>query len=566
MSPCTKSYFSLALAFSISSILLVLPLLDSVQYHRHVSLQNFGWGFAYWNFNEFNTIPYNKYNTVLKKNTHGKKYSVKRKFLNIQDYTNSGSSSSLNFQRDQIQYLITSTSTKSYLKKIHFPSSRNTKLDVSSSSNSDGKSTIKFDYKIDYYAVLKIDSNASKEEIKRSYRRLALKTHPDTAGNSDEEKEKKSLDFIRINQAYEVLSDEQTRAKYDKARKLFEMYGSPSSSNKSTSNRYNSDFKSRSGSTSSKSYADYFNDYTTKQKDYEDAYDTGGDSFGKIFSDFWKSINEDEGESENDFDYDGKGVVEDFVDFLERKTYRNSAKRESKNKKDEKSVSSSTTSRANASRSRTKSSFIDDIYTDDDDLLYNGTLEELLLEIENTQYLIQRLKEKATLFKGELLQAELKVKEVTQGEKDNKKSYSDVIEERINAEEKVAGLKAKIDNIDKYINTSKKRLDKLEKRHKERDASAAKGTRPRSSDATDTTSNTQRKDYSSNSSRSYNNNMKNDDNTKAKSPSFDNYNNRPNEEKANQTKQIKNLSSKDALQKLKVDEELDKLKKKMGLK
>jgi curved DNA-binding protein len=63
----------------------------------------------------------------------------------------------------------------------------------------------------DYYKILGVDKNASKEDIKKSYRKLAMKYHPDhTKGNkSDEEK------FKKISEAYAVLSDPEKRKQYD---------------------------------------------------------------------------------------------------------------------------------------------------------------------------------------------------------------------------------------------------------------------------------------------------------------------------------------------------------------
>ncbi len=60
----------------------------------------------------------------------------------------------------------------------------------------------------DYYNILGVDRNASQEEIKKAFRKLAHKYHPDKEGG-DEEK------FKEINEAYQVLSDEKKRAQYD---------------------------------------------------------------------------------------------------------------------------------------------------------------------------------------------------------------------------------------------------------------------------------------------------------------------------------------------------------------
>ena len=64
----------------------------------------------------------------------------------------------------------------------------------------------------DYYELLEVSREASGEEIKKSYRRLAMKYHPDR-NPGDQEAE---LHFKEINEAYEVLKDEQKRAAYDR--------------------------------------------------------------------------------------------------------------------------------------------------------------------------------------------------------------------------------------------------------------------------------------------------------------------------------------------------------------
>ena len=66
--------------------------------------------------------------------------------------------------------------------------------------------------KRDYYEILGVSRNASAEEIKKAYRRLALKYHPDRNPTNRKEAEEK---FKEISEAYEVLSDSQKRAKYD---------------------------------------------------------------------------------------------------------------------------------------------------------------------------------------------------------------------------------------------------------------------------------------------------------------------------------------------------------------
>lgn len=62
-----------------------------------------------------------------------------------------------------------------------------------------------------YYETLEVSPGATSDEIKRSFRHLALKYHPDKNRNSEESKQK----FMKIVEAYEVLSDDQTRRNYD---------------------------------------------------------------------------------------------------------------------------------------------------------------------------------------------------------------------------------------------------------------------------------------------------------------------------------------------------------------
>ncbi len=64
----------------------------------------------------------------------------------------------------------------------------------------------------DYYKILGIDKGASKEEIKRAFRKLARKYHPDV--NPDEAKSGEK--FKKINEAYSLLSDDKKREMYDK--------------------------------------------------------------------------------------------------------------------------------------------------------------------------------------------------------------------------------------------------------------------------------------------------------------------------------------------------------------
>lgn len=70
----------------------------------------------------------------------------------------------------------------------------------------------------DYYKILGVDKGASDDEIKKAYRRLAHKHHPDKSGG-DEAK------FKEINEAYQVLSDKTKRSQYDQFGQTFNQSG-----------------------------------------------------------------------------------------------------------------------------------------------------------------------------------------------------------------------------------------------------------------------------------------------------------------------------------------------------
>lgn len=64
----------------------------------------------------------------------------------------------------------------------------------------------------DYYKVLGVDKSASEQEIKKAYRKAALKSHPDKGGSEEE--------FKKISKAYEVLSNPELKNRYDRGEDL----------------------------------------------------------------------------------------------------------------------------------------------------------------------------------------------------------------------------------------------------------------------------------------------------------------------------------------------------------
>lgn len=73
----------------------------------------------------------------------------------------------------------------------------------------------------DYYKILGVDKNASDDEIKKAYRKLAHQHHPDKQGGD-------AVKFKEINEAYQVLSDKAKRQQYDQFGQTFEQRGAGS--------------------------------------------------------------------------------------------------------------------------------------------------------------------------------------------------------------------------------------------------------------------------------------------------------------------------------------------------
>ena len=65
--------------------------------------------------------------------------------------------------------------------------------------------------KKDYYDVLGVSKSANKDELKKAYRKLAMKYHPDRNPDDSQAAEK----FKELSEAYEILSDDQKRQTYD---------------------------------------------------------------------------------------------------------------------------------------------------------------------------------------------------------------------------------------------------------------------------------------------------------------------------------------------------------------
>ena len=88
----------------------------------------------------------------------------------------------------------------------------------------DAKLELKKSKRKDYYKIMEVSKDASEDEIKKAYKRQALKWHPDKHSNGDEE-QKANADkmFKDIGEAYSVLSDPQKKARYDQGADIEEI-------------------------------------------------------------------------------------------------------------------------------------------------------------------------------------------------------------------------------------------------------------------------------------------------------------------------------------------------------
>lgn len=113
---------------------------------------------------------------------------------------------------------------------------------------------------IDYYKVLGIQKEATSEDIKKAYRKLARKYHPDLNPNNSEAHKK----FQEINEANEVLSDPEKRKKYDKYGKDWkhsDSFEQAQNARQSRQHHYESNYDNFEGSRSFNEYdfSDFFN-------------------------------------------------------------------------------------------------------------------------------------------------------------------------------------------------------------------------------------------------------------------------------------------------------------------
>ena len=174
----------------------------------------------------------------------------------------------------------------------------------------DPKSAPKLDFNEDYYSVIEGEQAMTSRELKKAYVKIVFKYHPDNKEESAKALCNKQM--MVINNAYQVLKEDDTRADYDRKRRLGGVGGNGKSSdrNSRTSSQGGSSTSSSSSSSAYKSAAwgGYTgNTYTGKGQTDPFADEEPSESFGDIFSDLFKDIRGS----------GGTAALEDMMEFLE---------------------------------------------------------------------------------------------------------------------------------------------------------------------------------------------------------------------------------------------------------
>lgn len=107
---------------------------------------------------------------------------------------------------------------------------------------------------IDYYEVLGINKNATEDDIKKAYRKLARKLHPDLNPNDKEAQTK----FQKINEANEVLSDPEKRKKYDQYGENWQHGEAYEQARRAQSRPGNTESQNFSGDFDGSNFSDFF--------------------------------------------------------------------------------------------------------------------------------------------------------------------------------------------------------------------------------------------------------------------------------------------------------------------
>jgi len=309
----------------------------------------------------------------------------------------------------------------------------------------------------DPYIILNIPPTADKKEIKRAYKRMALRYHPDvrTNGNSSEQDRKNANDdFARINAAYAFLtgkSDDRPNSGSASAN------GSGSGSQGYTpphrrTSSYSSRYSSSSGS--NKASVDW-QDYMPKYDQEE--YDAGGDSFASIFSDFLSGMGSS---SSSSYGSSGGGILNDLISFLE----------------------------GNFPSVGKYQQTQEDVILNS--LLRDGSMEEIKDELEDAKLLVKQLEQKQMDLDSELQSVIVERERMSSG-KGSGKTYM----EDMRLEEKKRELEVRKEVVGEYLERARMRQFRLRKRVEELKMDNRDGTTSTNNSARKTYGNSNDNDY-----------------------------------------------------------------------
>lgn len=307
----------------------------------------------------------------------------------------------------------------------------------------------------DPFLILNLEPTSDKKTIKRAYKRMALKYHPDVRTNSnssEEERRKANDDFARINSAYAFLSGKSDdRPSSTESEKKNGQAGSAGYGGYTPPHRRTGEER--------KSYSTDWQDYMPKYD--EEEYNTNGDSFGSIFSDLFSEVSSSYASSSS-----SGGILNDFISFLE----------------------------GNFATPGTAQEKEEDIVLDS--LLKNGSLDEIRDEFDDAKLLVKQLEAKEIDLDSELL---------TVSKEQEAVGNSGTYMEGMRLEERRRELEARKEVVGDYLDRARMRQLKLRKRVEElrRDNDTSSGGKTRSQQSTGAGGNNGSESSTRSSSSSY---------------------------------------------------------------
>ena len=143
---------------------------------------------------------------------------------------------------------------------------------------------MKTDYSKDYYKLLIVPQNATKEEIEIAYRGQIKVFHPDNVSCGGNLKKEYANRFIEIQEAYEILSNEQLRKIYDEQRQNYCDNNNGMECSNSTQNDFSINFWEKQGKACGDLYKDDINKIKVKQTQFINNYDNSSNGCGCLIA------------------------------------------------------------------------------------------------------------------------------------------------------------------------------------------------------------------------------------------------------------------------------------------